>query len=694
MAFFKLSKSHRAAPQAPDPMTEALDRALAVIWFSPGGDVLEANAKFCALMGYEPAEILGRNHEMFVPRESARSPQYQAFWARLRAGEPVSEIFARLAKGGRPVWIEASYVPLRGASGAVEKVVNLATDVTRRIEAAAEARGRLDALDRSQAVIEFGLDGTIVSANENFLAAVGYGIDELRGKPHGLFVDQAERDAPAYKAFWAELAAGKPQSGEFRRFGKGGREIWLQATYNPILGPDGRPVKVVKFASDITAEKNRALDQASQLAALDLSQAVIEFRPDGTIIGANDNFLAALGYARDEIHGKHHSLFVPPDEAASADYKAFWQALRRGEYQSAAYLRLGKGGREVWIQATYNPITSADGQVYKVVKFATDITASKQAMLAFQDAMTRLAENDLGVRIEVAVPPEFEVLKSQFNGSMEALSTVVAEIAERADTMLAEVAQIAEAAGELSQRTERQAAALEQTATALDELTASVHNAAEGAGEAVATSNAAKLSTETGLATVQKAVEAMDRIATGSQQVQKITGLIDDIAFQTNLLALNAGVEAARAGESGRGFAVVASEVRQLAQRSSEAAREIAELIQSTTDQIQHGVTLVDESGHALGKIAANVEDIRSRVAMLASGAREQSVGLDEINTAMNQLDQVTQQNAAMFEETSAANTALEREAKALSASTGAFGFGQGESDDATGWDEAARRRA
>ncbi len=673
MPFF--SRSRTQVPTPVEQLARAVTDTMAVIWFSPDGDILEANRNFCALLGYEPDELVGRKHAIFVARDVAASPAYATFWSQLRSGISQTQTFLRLTKGGRPVWIEASYVPIKDPDGKVIQVVKIATDVTEATTRAAEARSRLDALDRSQAVIEFDVAGNILAANRNFLDAVGYTMEELAGKHHRIFVGDAARGSAEYQTFWTDLASGEVKSGEFRRFGKDGREVWLQATYNPVRGPDGAVAKVVKFAADITEQKHLALDNGSQLAAIHRSQAVIEFAADGTILTANENFLAAMGYRLDEVVGRHHRLFVTAEEARSEAYDAFWRTLRNGEFQAAEYRRVGKGGRAVWIQANYNPILDADGKVYKVVKFATDITRSKSAMLAFCAATTRLAQNDLGVRIDTDVPQEFELLKVEFNRSMEALSGVISGIADKAAGMLGEIEHIAGAADDLSRRTEQQAAALEETAAALDELTGSVRTASTNTSEAAAASNAARDSTTEALGTVKRAISAMDEIKASSQAVSKITHLIDDIAFQTNLLALNAGVEAARAGEAGRGFAVVASEVRQLAQRSSEAAKEIASLIADTSRQVQGGVDLVNASGTALEKIADHVTDIQSRMASIANLSQDQSVGLNEINAAVAQLDKVTQQNAAMFEETSAASQSLARESTRLSESTRVFRF-------------------
>jgi len=356
-------------------LADALGRSQAVIEFGMDGTILTANDNFLKALGYTLGEIQGKHHGMFVDPSERDSAAYRDFWAKLNRGEYQAAEYKRIGKGGKEIWIQATYNPVLDAGGKPVKVVKFATDITAHKIRSMEDAGQIAAIGRAQAVIAFEMNGTIVTANENFLRVMGYTLAEIQGKHHSMFVEQAERDSAAYREFWARLNRGENQSAEYKRVGKGGKEVWIIASYNPVLDEKGKPFRVVKFATDVTSQKLSTADLAGQIAAIGKSQAVIEFNMDGTIIGANQNFLKTVGYALDEIRGRHHSMFVDPSERDGAAYREFWAALNRGEYQAAEYKRIGKGGKEVWIQASYNPILDLNGKPFKVVKYATDTTA-------------------------------------------------------------------------------------------------------------------------------------------------------------------------------------------------------------------------------------------------------------------------------------------------------------------------------
>lgn len=531
------------------------------------------------------------------------------------------------------------------------------------------------ALNRSQAMIEFDLSGKILNANENFCRAMGYDLQEIIGRHHSMFVPPDVAGSQDYRDFWAKLSRGEFERRQYLRLGKGGREVWIEASYNPVL-KGGKPYKVIKIASDITASKTRALADEGKMAALSRSQAIIEFNPDGEILDANQNFLDTLGYSLSEVVGRHHSMFCDPSYVKSEAYRHFWADLNAGKFVSDEFKRLGKGGREVWIQASYNPIFDHAGRVFRVVKFATDVTSRVKAVETLGVSLKALAGGDLMQSIDTAFPANLEILRVDFNESVQQLQKAMISVGSNAAAIAAAAEEIRHAADDLSKRTEQQAASVEETAAALDQITTTVADSsrrAEEAGQLVAKTreNAQQSGT-----VVKQAIEAMGAIERSSGEISNIIGVIDDIAFQTNLLALNAGVEAARAGEAGKGFAVVAQEVRELAQRSAKAAKEIKSLINNSGEQVKTGVSLVGRTGTALDEIVNQVLEINRNVTAIVEASREQSIGLREINAAVNTMDQGTQQNAAMVEESNAASHGLASEAEALNALLAQFKLG------------------
>lgn len=435
---------------------------------------------------------------------------------------------------------------------------------------ALETESIIQALDKSNARAEFDLNGNLISANDNFLSLMGYSLTEALSKNHRNFVDENYRASPDYAEFWNNLRRGEYQSGQFKRITKDGREIWLEAAYNPILKPDGTPAKIVKYATDVTAEKERYLDLVGKYDAILKSQAVIEFNMDGTILTANENFLKAMGYDLAEIVGRHHSLFVAPDYRESQDYRDFWEKLRRGDFLAAQYRRIGKGGREVWIEGSYNPIFNADGKPVKVVKFATDVT--KQ--IALLDQLKKLIDVNFA-EIDQAV-------------SQSTIETVTAS----------------SAAMQTSGNVQLMAASAEEMAASITEISQSMtksQSATDGAfDQAVLAGDSAQ------------------RLSAAAAAMGGIVGLIQTIAGQINLLALNATIESARAGEAGKGFAVVAGEVKNLANQAARATEQI-------TQEIEGIQAISKDVAAALDVIRQSIGTVRDHVTATAAAVEEQS---------------------------------------------------------------------
>ncbi len=659
----------------------AISKSQAIIEFDLHGNILTANENFLATVGYRLEEIVGRHHRMFVDPAEHHSAEYLQFWQKLACGEYDSGQYKRLRKDGSAVWIQASYNTILDANNRPYKVVKFATDITKEVTRNANYSGQLAAIDKSQAVIEFDLNGTILTANENFLTTVGYRLEEIVGKHHRIFVEPSQHNSREYLQFWQKLARGEYDAGQYKRIRKDGREIWIQASYNTILDANNRPYKVVKFATDITDEVVRNADYSGQLAAISKSQAVIEFDLQGHILTANDNFLNAVGYSLAEIKGKHHSLFVEPAFRQSDEYRAFWERLGRGIYDQGQYKRIGKGGREIWIQASYNPILDANDKPVKIVKYATDITeqiknanAIKQTVDQVQDTVKAAVAGDLTQTIDLNGKTGLLALLSEgLNALLDNMQDIVGQIKDAADEVAIGASEISTGNTDLSSRTEQQAASLEETASSMEELTSTVRLNAENARQANQLAEHASKVAMDGGSLIQQVVVTMSSINESSQKIAEIIGVIDGIAFQTNILALNAAVEAARAGEQGRGFAVVASEVRNLAQRSANAAKDIKGLILDSVKKIETGNALVGKSGDTMKDIVGSIKRVNDIIAEIAAASAEQTQGIEEVCKAVSQMDQMTQQNAALVEEAAAASENLQGQAAKLSARVSQF---------------------
>lgn len=741
------------------------------------------------------------------------------------------------------------------------------SDVTEERMSSADNAGQIAAIQKAQAVIEFNMDGTIITANDNFLNTLGYSLDEIQGKHHSMFVEPSYGASADYKLFWENLNKGEYNADRFMRLGKDGSEIWIQASYNPIMDMNGNPFKVVKYASDITEARDREMKASRMEGAVNGAMtSIMMINRDFEITYANDSTMQMLkkheatlrevypGFSSDKIiganidsfhknpahqrqlladqnnlpystditvgplkfslnvtaiieNGKYignalewsdvTSLRAGEEEVArlqsavdgaeanlmlcdenlnitfanpavvtmlrnrQAELRTIWPGLDvdnligtciDGFHKNPAHQRallsdparlpataqIDVGGLNFTVNATM--ITGPNGEYMGNMVQWTDITEQVDAEKQIQalidgaskgeldtridhekyqgfmkglgeginglmdavvdplkggmDVMQALSSGDLTRTMDGEYHGEFAVLKDSINGTVTNLIDVVGNIRQSSTSIASASGEISQGNINLSQRTEEQASSLEETASSMEELTGTVKQNADNARQANQLAAGACDQAEKGGAVVGNAITAMSEINSASKKIADIISVIDEIAFQTNLLALNAAVEAARAGEQGRGFAVVASEVRNLAQRSAGAAKEIKSLINDSVEKVDEGSRLVNESGQTLDEIVGAVKKVSDIIAEIAAASLEQSTGIEQVNQTVSQMDEVTQQNAALVEQAAAASESLDEQARELDQLMTYFTLSSGDANRSAAPRAAARPAA
>ncbi|MEW6204754.1 MAG: PAS domain-containing methyl-accepting chemotaxis protein [Pseudomonadota bacterium] len=656
-----------------DGKVNAMNRSQGIIEFDLGGNILNANENFLSLTGYSLGDIVGQHHSMFVDKEEASSGAYRAFWRKLGQGEFDSGEYLRVGNQGKRIWIQASYNPILDLEGNPVKVIKFCSDITQSKLHAIETQARMDSVSSTSCILEFNAEGKILNSNELMQKSLGYSQADLVDKSEGFLMFDEERNDSNHFKTWNDLREGKNLTGEFRYKGVGGKEIWLSGTRSPVIGLEGQLIKVVLMLQDITESKLSRLDAEGKLGAIDRSQAVIEFDMQGKVLYANDNFLKLMEYSAEEITGRHHRMFVDAAYAATPQYQAFWESLGRGQFESGEYKRVAKGGREVWIQATYNPIYDPRGNLIKVVKFASDVTQSKlknsefeakveainlgQAVIEFDldghvlnanrnflNAMGYTSREIQGQHhsifctLEYTQSEEYRDFWLKLNegkfvsGRFHRVGKFNRDVWIQATynpilDLNGNVVKVVKYAYDVTKEVMLEQGINKKSGEMRERVSKLVESITDISGNSTTATQLAEKGLEAanlGSKELKRSIAAIHAIQSSSSKVSEIVRVIGDIANQTNLLAFNAAIEAARAGQHGVGFSVVAAEVRKLAESSSSAAREIATLIEESVAQVEEGVEVSQNAAQSFEGILSSVTETGESVKQITSSAEQQ----------------------------------------------------------------------
>ncbi len=639
---------------------QTLEQALdAVVRIDEHNNVQFFNAAAEKFWGYKRDEVLGKNVKMLVPR-AIQSQHDDLIHANRTTG--VDKIVGQARellverKDGSKIWGSLALSKIRVG----EKI--LYTAFVRDINEEVKQRRLVELLslvanETDNSVVITDRDGLTEYVNRGFTKLTGFSMDDIRGKKPGDLLQGPETDPETKRKIRAALDAKQPIYTEILNYAKDGTKYWISLAINPVFDANGEVKQFVSIQANVTETKLKALEFTYKLDAISRANIVAEFSTDGQLEECNELFLQAMAF-RSQNDAKSHTWgsLLHPDFTQSPQYTKFTSLIAGGNFISDDFQFRQANGDICWINGSFNPIKNTSGEITKVVLFGTDVTMRKVGTDRLATALEGLEQGDLTSRVDGDFGDELNKVRDSLNASLGHLQETVNSILDLADQVRHGTSEIASGNSQLNDRTIQQASSLEETAASMEEMTSTIKNSAENASKAAGAVNTTRDLAQTGQAVVKNTVDAMQEISSASKKIADITSAIDEIAFQTNLLALNAAVEAARAGEHGKGFAVVASEVRNLAQRSATSAKEINSLISDSLGKVELGVKTAGESGETLQEIVDAVLDVSDQVQDIMEAAKQQEMGISQINAAIAQMESMTQENAALVEESASAS--------------------------------------